>query len=189
MSTKNPETRLLGGPPAGNRNVTYLIEAWPFAGRCGTLCAVRFQDLGDYRAGVLASLVECNEVLFLAGACVACRGACRWPWRSAYLRGYGHAGEVGFRLRYRGQDVEQQAADRIGGVVDGSDETSMSRLVRSSTMSRAPGRERARPSSSLTARVSPTRHAARVWFSPGRSRFRPVSPWSTWTRSSGRQGT
>lgn len=56
--------------------------------------------------------------------------------------------------------------------------------VRSATISRASGRERASRSSLLTARVSPARQAASASRSPGRVRLVPVNPWSTYMCSS-----
>jgi hypothetical protein len=52
------------------------------------------------------------------------------------------------------------------------------RRVRSSTMSRASGSERASRSSLVTTSVSPSRQAASASRKPGRSRLIPVNPWS-----------
>ena len=77
------------------------------------------EELGDFRAGVLSSAVQGHEVLFLGGGELGLLAA-----QPALGLGDLHAfpgpraNEVGFELRDHGQHVEQQAADRVCGVVD-----------------------------------------------------------------------
>jgi hypothetical protein len=85
--------------------------------------------------------------------------------------------EVGFEFGDHGQDVEQQPADGIGGVMDGTAETEL-HVAFGEVFDDVPGiRQGAGEAVQLlTMRVSPARTAARASRRPGRSLFRPVSP-------------
>jgi hypothetical protein len=89
-----------------------------------------------------------------------------------------HADEVGLELGDHGQDVEQQSADRVGGVVDRAAEVERD-LAGRQLVGDVAGSERASRSSLVTTSTSPGRQAASASRSPGRVRLVPVSPWST----------
>jgi hypothetical protein len=84
------------------------------------------EELGDFGAGVFAAVVEGDEVFFLGG------GELGLPAAQAAL-GLGDlhafagscADEVGFEFGDHGQDVEQESADGVGGVVDVSAEAEL----------------------------------------------------------------
>jgi hypothetical protein len=78
------------------------------------------EEFGDFRAGMLSSLVEGHEVFFLGLrelGLLAAEPALGLGDLHAFA-GSG-ADEVGFEFGDHGQDVEEKLADGVGGVVDG----------------------------------------------------------------------
>lgn len=79
------------------------------------------EEFGDFRAGVPAAVVEGDEVLFLGGGELGLLAA-QPALGLGDLHAFAGTGtdEVGFEFGNHGQDIEQQPADGVGGVVDGS---------------------------------------------------------------------
>ena len=81
------------------------------------------EEFRDFGAGVLAAVVECDEVFFL-GLREFGLLAAEVSLGLGDLHAFAGSGadEVGFEFGDHGQDVEEKLADRVGGVVDGSAE-------------------------------------------------------------------
>jgi len=88
------------------------------------------EELGDLAGGVGAGAVQLHEVLLLRGGELGLAAA-----ELASGLGDRHAfpgagtDEVGLELGHHAQDVEQQPADRVGGVVDRSPEVQGNALL------------------------------------------------------------
>jgi hypothetical protein len=86
------------------------------------------EEFGDFRAGVLAAVVEGDEVFFLGLGelgVLAAELALGLGDLHAFAGAGAGADEVGFEFGDHGQDVEEELADGVGGVVDGSAEAEL----------------------------------------------------------------
>jgi hypothetical protein len=128
------------------------------------------EPLGEFRDGVCACLVHLEEVSLL-GAAELWLPAAEVTLRLGDLHSFARASsdEVGLELGDHREDVAQQPADGIVGVVNGAAMLSMTFFaVSSSTMSFASRRLLASRSSFAMTSVSPSRQEASASRRPGR---------------------
>lgn len=137
------------------------------------------EQLGDIEGAALAAMHQRDVESFLTAAQVSAgrRAACPLHWRPASLAS-AKPDPVGLELRDHGKEVDQQTADRIGGVVDRPAEAE-AELASGDLIGDRSRAERTRWSL-VTTGTSPTRKAARASRSPGASRLASIRPWSTW---------
>jgi len=136
------------------------------------------EQLGEFGGGVVAGVVQRDEVCLLGGRQLR-SFAPQSPLGPGDLHALAgaHLDEVGLELARTLNSSRPTGS--VGSWTDPPRLSFTCRPVSSSAMVRASGSERASRSSLVTTRVSPARHAASASRSPGRSRVVPVSPWST----------
>ena len=132
---------------------------------------------------MLAGAVQLHEVLLLRRGelgLAAAELAGRLGDRHA-LAGAG-TNQVGLELGDRAEDVKEEPADWVRGVVNRSSEIERDPLRRELICDLVASRsDRARRSSLVTTNTSLARQAASALRRPGRARVVPDKPWSTCT--------